>query len=232
MCKYEDYVAINSSYLGDSFIGCMRNLNIKDKIKINGKDGYAEDFSNDFSFSYWKIQESNIQAANKILRMAYDSSVYTMDNDNIYINTIDYNNANYNYETEAPNELLFIDRSFRINDMLNEKNDEKLGNCIYEYKDEMAGLSNYTSMGRFFIGNFDDPSLNNYTKSLPRIVYQGDVLVKCLYKNKYFPMIIGNSMKKLDTIITTTSNWYVVSKIERWSATEGIQTAITFSAKQ
>ena len=82
LCKYDDFNLINSSYLGDTYLKCIKALDNRN-IRTNSSDGKDIEFKDDFSFDYWKTQESNIQALHRILLLASKESIYSMDNDNI-----------------------------------------------------------------------------------------------------------------------------------------------------
>lgn len=229
LCKYDDIININSMYLDKTFIGCVKALDVKKYIRINGQDGYDEEFSEDFDFSYWKIQESNIQALHKILLGACTKSVYSMDNDTIYINTIDYNNTDAKYGSIAPDKILYISKSKKIDNYLNETEENK--NVVNEL-DINSDLYYHTSMGKFYFGDSSTmSSMEYYTMSKPLIEYQGDILIKGIYEGRYIPFIIGNSMKGVKLNIDTSENWFIVSKVEKFSVDTGISTAILFSCK-
>lgn len=227
LCTYDNIHQINSSYLGGSFLECIRSLNIRDKVKINDLDGFDQDFTDDFSIDYWKIQESDIQATDKLLKMAFPKSIYSMDNDNIYINTIDFGNEKYKYNIVEPDEILYISKSDKLGIYTDINNSEN--KTVINRDDALSGLCYGTSLGRSIISN-NNTSLINYTTSLPYQIYIGDFLIKAVYKKIIMPMIIGYSMKGIPLNIKTNSNWYIIGKVEKYSI-YGIETAILFSCK-
>jgi len=224
--KYED-LAIESSYLGNSFIACVNSLNFRKNININGKEGFDKRFSDDFPLNYWRIQENKLQCIDKLLRLAHKDSVYSMSNDTIFINTIDYSDSNYNYSTIIPEKTLYISKGNNINWHLN-SGDTK---SVINHNDEKSTFSLNTSMGKFYLNRFLDTGMINYTSSIPYIKYAGDTLIKLLYKDYPGDFVIGNSMKKINSIVQTASNWFVIQKIEKYSENRGAEMSILFSAK-
>lgn len=228
LCSFEDINKINSGYLGDTFINCVHALNVKKDIKINGQSGFDENFNDDFQFDYWKIQESNIQALHKILQQAYPSSIYTLDNNNIYINNINFTEVNYNYKSISPDELLYISKSNKINDLLQE--DPYINNSLKYFQDSKSDLYFGTSLGKSFINTPQNMSSTyNLITSAPLIKYLGDFLIKGLYRKIYPPFVLGNSMKSIMSDFQTNSNWYIISKVDRFTADIGMEIAVLFS---
>ena len=228
LCTFDDINKVNSSYLGNTFINCVQSLNVKSDIKINGQSGFDEKFNDDFTLDYWKIQESNIQALHKILQLAYPTSIYTLDNDNIYINNINYNKTNYNYEAIPPDKIDYISKSSKINDLLQE--DSKINNSLKYFNDTASDIYFGTSMGRSYITNIANMvSSYNIITSVPLVKYLGDFLIKGIYNKVYPSFILGNSMKAATCEFSTNSNWYIISKFERFSAEHGMEIAVLFS---